>query len=197
MNKGLIFTLGLLIGTAGGGLLVNTMLKQQYEQKADEEIAACRNAFVEELAKRRKEYDEKSREEKKEAAEKAIQTYSPEPEKAAEMILTAGQKVVATVSENKGPYVIPPDVFDDDNNPYKRVGMMLFNDSTVLKDDKVLDLDEIDTFVGREALTHFGQYEEDRVCIRNEMLGTDYEILLIDKSYEDYIKGRSSSKESE
>ena len=196
MNKGLIFTLGLLIGTAGGGLLVNTMLKQQYEQKADEEIAACRNAFVEELAKRRKEYDEKSREEKKEAAEKAIQTYSPEPEKASEMILTAGQKVVATVSE-KGPYVIPPDVFDDDNNPYKRVGMMLFNDSTVLKDDKVLDLDEIDTFVGREALTHFGQYEEDRVCIRNEMLGIDYEILLIDKSYEDYIKGRSSSKESE
>lgn len=196
MNKGLIFTIGLLIGTAGGGLLVNTMLKQQYEQKADEEIAACRNAFVEELAKRRKEYDEKSREEKKEAAEKAIQTYSPEPEKASEMILTAGQKVVATVSE-KSPYVIPPDVFDDDNNPYKRVGMMLFNDSTVLKDDKVLDLDEIDTFVGREALTHFGQYEEDRVCIRNELLGIDYEILLIDKSYEDYIKGRSSSKESE
>lgn len=197
MNKGLIFTLGLLIGTAGGGLLVNTMLKQQYEQKADEEIAACRNAFVDELAKVRKESEEKSREEKKEAAEKAIKTYSPEPEKASEMILTAGQKVVATVSEKKGPYVIPPDVFDDDNNPYKRAGMMLFNDSTVLKDDKVLDLDEIDTFVGREALTHFGQYEEDRVCVRNEMLGIDYEILLIDKSYEDYIKGRSSSKESE
>ena len=197
MNKGLIFTLGLLVGTAGGGLLVNTMLKQQYEQKADEEIAACRNAFIEELAKVRKESEEKSREEKKEAAEKAIQTYSPEPEKASEMILTAGQKVVATVSEKKGPYIIPPDVFDDDNNPYKRAGMMLFNDSTVLKDDKILDLDEIDTFVGREALTHFGQYEEDRVCVRNEMLGIDYEILLIDKSYEDYIKGRSSSKESE
>lgn len=67
--------------------------------------------------------------------------------------------------------------------------MTLFSDSTILLDkDKVLSLEEIDTLVGRESLSHFGDYEEDRVCVRNEMLGVDYEILLDSRTYTDYLK---------
>ena len=68
MNKGLIFTFGLIVGCAGGGLIAKTIFKQQYEQKADEEITACRNAFLNELEKRRAEDNGKGHEEKKEAA---------------------------------------------------------------------------------------------------------------------------------
>jgi len=186
MNKGLAFALGLILGGAGGGLLVNMMLKQQFEQKADEEIAACRNAFLEELEKRRKESGEKAHEEKKEAAVEAVKTYSPEPEKAAKIIERADE-------EKKRPYIISPDVFDDEQNPYKRAELMLLSDSTVIKDGKAIDLEEIDTFVGREALTHFGEYEEDRVCVRNEMLGIDYEIIMVNETYEDYKKNHPAS----
>ena len=179
MNKGFIFSLGVVIGVAGGGLLANTMLKQRYEQKADEEIAACRNAFLAELEKRRKETEEKSREEKKEAAEKAIQSYSAEPKKAAEMVEKADEK--------KRPYVISQDVFDDEGNPYNRVELMYLSDGAVLKDGDLLSLDTIDELVGKESLSEFGD-DDDRVCVRNENNGNDYEIIQIAETYAEYLR---------
>ena len=188
MNKGLIFTLGFILGGAGGGLVVNTILKQAYQQKADEEITACRNAFLAEMEKRREEAQKKEHEEKKEAAAKAIETYSNEPEKASEQILKSDEK------RDKAPYVIPPDVYEDPNNPYRPVGLRYFpKDGAVIRDDdSLMNMEDLDACVGREALTHFGDYEPDRVCIRNEKFNCDYEILLQQISYEDFLKTRSS-----
>ena len=89
MNKGTAFALGLILGGGAGGFIAFTILKQKFAQKSDEEIAACREAFLAELAKRRKETEEKDRQEKKEKAEEAIKSYSPEPEKAAKTLSTA------------------------------------------------------------------------------------------------------------
>ena len=183
MNKGFIFVFGLILGGAGGGLIARTILKQQYEQKADEEIAACRGAFLNELEKRRTEENAKEHEAKKEAAEEAIQEYSNEPEKAAEVIRKSDEKKHSEV-----PYVIPPEVFDDPKNPYPRSGLRYYSDGAIVRDDNTLmDIEDLDACVGREALTHFGEYEADRVCVRNEKFSRDYEIILFDKKYADIL----------
>ena len=183
MNKGLIFAFGLILGTAGGGLLARTILKQQYEQKADEEIAACRNAFLNELDKRRAEEHEV----KKEEAAKAMETYSPEGEKAAEVVRNSDEK-----QDVKAPYIIAPEVFDDPKNPYPRSGLRYYSDGAIVRDDDtVMDMDDLDACVGREALLHFGDYEEDRVCVRNEKFSKDYEIILINRKYADVLKEKA------
>lgn len=181
MNNGLAFALGLIIGGGAVGFAANKMLKQKYEQRSDEEIGACRNAFLEEMAKKRKEDAEKEAKEKEEAAVEAIKNYSPESEKAAEDLKEAVSKPNA-----KPPYIIEPAIYDSPENPYKIVGLLYYNDGVVADDHgKALNMEELDELVGREALTHFGEYEEDRVCVRNEASGTDYEICMIDKKYED------------
>ena len=181
MNNGVAFALGFIAGSCGIGFAVNKILKQKYEQRSDEEIAACRNAFLDELGKRRKEEAEKETKEKEEAAVEAIKTYSPEPEKA-EKDMKANIKNPKT----KPPYIIEPTIYDSPENPYKIVGLRYYNDGTIADDHgKVLSLEELDELVGREALTHFGEHEEDRVCVRNEASGTDYEICMIDKKYEE------------
>jgi len=189
MNKGLIFAFGIILGGAGGGLIARTILKQQYEQKADEEIAACRNAFLNELEKRRTEENAKEHEAKKEEAAKAMETYSPEGKEAAEVIRKSDDK-----KEVKAPYIISPEVFDDPRNPYPRSGLRYYADGAVVRDDDtVMGMEDLDACVGREALLHFGDYEEDRVCVRNEMFNRDYEIIMFNQKYADILREKAEA----
>ena len=45
--------------------------------------------------------------------------------------------------------------------------------------------DEIEECVGLDSLTHFGEYEEDSVFVRNDNLKIDYEILRDEDDYYD------------
>ena len=40
-----------------------------------------------------------------------------------------------------------------------------------------------DDVVGMESLTHFGEYEDDSVFVRNDRLKCDYEILMDERTY--------------
>ena len=47
----------------------------------------------------------------------------------------------------------------------------------VLTDDWDHPIEDVEGLVGVESLTHFGEYEEDSVYVRNDRYKTDYEIL--------------------
>ena len=42
--------------------------------------------------------------------------------------------------------------------------------------------------VGKESLTHFGEYEDDSVFVRNDNLKADYEILADKRTYAELLK---------
>ena len=42
-----------------------------------------------------------------------------------------------------------------------------------------------DEIVGLDSLTHFGEYEDDSVFVRNDVMKCDYEILLDHRNYKD------------
>ena len=48
-------------------------------------------------------------------------------------------------------------------------------------------VDDIEETVGIDSLTHFGEYEDDSVFVRNDERKCDYEILLDDRDYEDCV----------
>lgn len=197
MRNGLAFGLGILTGAGAMAVAANTILKQHYAQKADEEISSCREAFTTEAVKLRKEMNDKKAAEKKEAAVEAVKTYSPEQEKAKEAEKILRNEPVPDrkkIPEGwKRPYVIDPAIFDDIHNQNHRIGLNYYPKDGVIthaENDEVISLDDLDRMVGRESLVHFGENEEDpdRVCVRNENWKVDYEICIRSQSWADILK---------
>lgn len=81
----------------------------------------------------------------------------------------------------KKPYVIPPEDFGEDDN-YDTESLTLYADG-VLTDDYGNVITDIEGLVGEDSLTHFGEYEDDSVFVRNEKFKCDYEILQDTRTY--------------
>ena len=80
-----------------------------------------------------------------------------------------------------GPYVISPEEFDD-NDEYETESLRYYEDH-VLTDMYDNIIDDIEGTVGEESLTHFGEFEDDSVFVRNDDKKIDYEILLVEGKY--------------
>lgn len=82
------------------------------------------------------------------------------------------------------PYVITPEEFSDSD--YNSETLTYWADGVVTDtDDEPLSEDQIEELIGKDSLTHFGEYEDDSVFVRNDNLRTDYEILADTRAYGD------------
>lgn len=84
------------------------------------------------------------------------------------------------------PYVISPDEFGELDD-YEKVSLTYYKDG-VLTDDNDDIIEDVDAVVGLASLTHFGEYEDDSVFVRNDQRMCDYEILLDIRTYSDAMK---------
>lgn len=73
------------------------------------------------------------------------------------------------------PYVISPEEFGEDDE-YTQITLTWYADG-VLADDADHPVADIETVVGEDFWTHFGEYSNDSVYIRNDVRKCDYEIL--------------------
>lgn len=157
LNKLLIFAAGIAIGSAVTWNYLTRVQEEEFEEDIEEEEE-------EELTPAGKLYDgdviRYSKILKKES-------YKEEEEEDDDM--------------NK-PYVIPPEEFDD--NDYETESLTLYADG-VLVNVYGNPIEDVDRLVGKESLTHFGEYEDDSVFVRNDELKTDFEILLDTRRYHD------------
>lgn len=78
------------------------------------------------------------------------------------------------------PYVISPNEFDE--NDYDTVSLSYYADG-VLVDEAGDVVEDVEGIVGIDSLTHFGEYEDDSVFVRNDRLEIDYEILRQETNY--------------
>ena len=72
---------------------------------------------------------------------------------------------------------------------------MNYYEDGVLADDWDEPIEDIDKVVGKDSLTHFGEYEDDSVYVRNDRLKCEYEILMRVGKFADKIKDDSSEVE--
>ena len=73
----------------------------------------------------------------------------------------------------------------DEENEYKVKGQASKIFKLVDEDWRVIK--NVEELVGKDALSSFGEYEDDAVHVRNERLQTEYEILLDERKYEDVM----------
>lgn len=99
--------------------------------------------------------------------------------------------LVRNKTERYKPYIIPPELFGDDDS-YDTETLTYYSDG-VLTDDQDNPIEDVQGMVGNDSLMHFGEYEPDAVYVRNDRLKVDFEILLDNDRYdslkaEDYIE---------
>lgn len=190
MTKLIIFTAGAVIGSAVTWKLV----KDKYERIANEEIKSVKERYSKKTAKDSDtdELDDVSLADTIKEVEEYLNKidesgYSTENNK----------KGGAKSMKNDRPYIIAPEEFDDQPD-YDAVSLTYYEDGVVtdMWDEKIDD-DEVEDLIGRDALTHFGEYEEDSVFIRNDNLKTDYEILRDYRRYSDVVPDNSPDQVDE
>ena len=176
LNKVLIFTAGVAIGVAASW----KFFENKYKKIAQEEIDSVKEVF----SRREKE--------KAETAEETSEDSEPEPtDEEVEEYLNLVQELGYTNEEKGGvtvkkPYIIPPDEFGEHPN-YGAESLTYYADG-VLTDDFDNPIENVEAMVGEESLTHFGEYEDDSVFVRNDEHKTDYEILRDERNFSDIPK---------
>ena len=191
MNKAFAFA----IGAAIGSFVTWKIVKTKYKRIADEEINSVKEVFA-------RRYSEKMNKEKpNENTNQASLTLDETKQNAniqddiaayhelLDKLKYANIDVDSLIAKiggstvTDGPFVISPDEFGEDPN-YQTVSLTLYEDGVLTDDydDIVVDVDDL---VGEESLTHFGEYEDDSVFVRNESMQTDFEILRDLRTYKE------------
>lgn len=180
--------------------------KKKYEQKSNEDAASVKEAFnrmKEELQQKDNKFINPSDDFNKTKQQVAHIPEKPDISEYAKMIRNKGyeptdysksmvsaeeEDMSKDDSEYKAPYVISPDEFGMEDE-YDQIGLMYYADH-ILADDNDDLVEDIETTVGIESLSHFGEYDDDCVYVRNERLKVDYEILRSLKTYSEVLKDK-------
>lgn len=158
-------------GAAIGSFVTWRLLKNKYEQIAQEEIDSVKEAF----ATSRSKADAESTDE--ENFEEAVDQYESILQEEGYVDYSARTKTKGGNPDmrDKKPYVIPPEEYGEIYEYDTR--NLTYYDNGVLTDEDDNVIDDVENLIGEDALNHFGDYEEDSVHVRNDRLKVDYEIL--------------------
>ncbi|QJU22518.1 hypothetical protein HLY09_25640 [Enterocloster bolteae] len=198
MNKARGFVM-FVLGAAVGSVATWQYTKKKYERIAQEEIDSVKEIFSK----------------RESAAEVEIVTPEPQtakvgkPEEKPDITeyaarleregytnysnVSAGEKKEEQEAMEMKPYVISPEEFGEFED-YERISLSYYADQ-ILADEDDEKVEDVDNVVGLESLTHFGEFEDDSVFVRNDRLKCDYEILLDQRTYSDVIKQRPHQTE--
>ena len=183
-NSFIIFSIGVVIGSA----VTWKYAKTKYERIAQEEIDSVKEVFSRRNQKdpeEDEEYDRFAEEDNEVSKEKYLEVLK---RKSYRTSLDDEEKTEESEPmKDDRPYVISPDEFSEMPD-YEIVSLTYYADGYVTDEDDEI-IDDVDDIIGSESLTHFGEYEDDSVFVRNDRLKTDYEILLDSRNYSDILMG--------
>ena len=191
MNNALKNLFIFAVGAAAGAVATWKLLNDKYEKLYHEEVEAYKEYHKEKSDKANPEPKPESEPEVKK--EEYIHKVDQDPimNKLRDTIERVGYTDYSTTkvkneSEEKDirPYVIRPEELGDQIG-YDVIELTYYADGVVAEEDDVMD--DVDEVIGIDSLGHFGQFEEDAVCVRNDRLKCDYQILLDERKYSDVI----------
>ena len=190
LNNIIIFTAGLAVGSG----VTYALLYKKFEKRSQEEIDKCFN----ELEKREKMKEEDSSvetvEEDEPIARIVPKTVEPvnniEEEKEEYDSIVKEERYTSYASKNLGkkeeknemnrPYVISPDEFGECD--YATISLWYYADGVVTNERGKI-IKNVEEIIGENIESHFGEYEDDSVFVRNDDLEIDYEILKDERSF--------------
>lgn len=188
LNKALWFAAGVAIGS----VVTWKFVKTKYEQMAQEEIEFVKERFE-------KKYGE-VKEDKSDDIMLPGSNEKPSISEYASMLdelrYSKGAEVKENETENEEedddmddePYVISPDEFDE-HEDYEVETLTYYADG-VLTDWYDEPIEDVEEYIGKDALTRFGEYEKDTVYVRNDVHKSDYEIQRDTRKYSEVYPHR-------
>ena len=194
-------TIAFLTGVAVGVAATLKFTKKKYEQIAQEEIDSVKEVF----RRLRGETEVKATEE----PEDELADENEDDEANDHVDICEYRKIIKDNSYDNDqnceegapinmdrPYVIAPDEFGE-RAGYERFSFTYYSDGTLTDEcDEPISPEDVEKLVGKESLTHFGEYEDDSVFVRNDDIESDFEILLDLRKYSD-VKRHIRNKANE
>lgn len=190
----LLFTAGAGIGSA----VTWKLLKTKYEQIAQEEIDSVKEVYSKRasVAANPKPIEGEGVEESHIPEKPDLMEYAAKLKEEGYMDYSTNSKdEQKEEKEKKEPYTSDMDGYSYDEEPYvitpEHFGeyddydtqiLTLYNDGYLADDDDV-EIVNIADVVGEDFKDHIGDFEDDAVHIRNEKYKTDYEILVVERNF--------------
>ena len=200
MNTKVACAIAFVTGAAVGVAASWRVLDTKYKKLADKEIASVKELFYSKPVENNEEPDESeekkfeqspeedfTEEEKKEYTNIASSytnytTKSVVEEEPDVKITDSEPNVTITDSE---PYVISPVELGDCD--YDVIDLIYYEGDNTLTDEEDEIINDVGELIGWESLEHFGEYEDDSVCVRNDIRKVDYEVLLDVRKYSEVM----------
>lgn len=200
MKNFFTFVTGLVIGS----VVTYVVVKDKFEKIAQEEIDSVKEVFgrrvekeadkkVEKIAKKevekiRKEYNEYDNLTKNYTSYSKNKTEESIKDVEYEEVCENDEDGVELdeierASDYDRPYIIEPQEFGALDG-YSLITLYHYSDN-VLADDCDELVEDLDDVVGEDYASHFGEYEDDCVYVRNDRLKADYEICRDLRKYSD------------
>lgn len=200
MKNFFTFVTGLVIGS----VVTYVVVKDKFEKIAQEEIDSVKEVFgrrvekeadkkVEKIAKKevekiRKEYNEYDNLTKNYTSYSKNKTEESIKDVEYEEVCENDEDGVELdeierASDYDRPYIIEPQEFGALDG-YSLITLYHYSDN-VLADDCDELVEDLDNVVGEDYASHFGEYEDDCVYVRNDRLKADYEICRDLRKYSD------------
>lgn len=192
MNKTVTTVMAFAVGAAAGVAATWKFFEEKYARIAQEEIDSVKEVF----SKRdRKEVQPEKTEPVVEATiENPKETIAMNKKASAIIDYSGYSSSQDEKPEEPKPYVIPPEAFGElEEEGYTNVSLTFCSDQIVIDDNNDI-LEDVNDVIGFDSLSHFGEYEDDAVYVRNDKLRCDYEILLDQRTSEQYIGDQANKR---
>lgn len=179
-------------GAAAGSLVTYHFVKSRCEQEANEVIKEMKEYYTHKYdgPQQSEPCEDKSEEIDSDTESKTDIAVEDYHETLVEAGYTTYNKIrKEEVEKVEKPYVIMPEEFGEIDG-YETISLTLYADG-VLTDDFDDPIEDVEHTVGKDSLTHFGQYEDDSVFVRNDRLKCDYEILADYRNYSAVVSSKS------
>lgn len=190
MNRLICSSIGFVTGSIIGSAITYMILRKPMEEEFQRRVDSIKDTYRKESEKYAIKNYEKGVEEAKNktTVEEKLKVFSTERTDYTQFWRgDDSDKKDSPLKKEAKISIISPEEFGEMG--YQTINLTYFADG-VLVDDRygVMEEDELELAVGRDSLSHFGDYEEDSVHVRNEQREIDYEILLDPRTYEEFLE---------
>jgi hypothetical protein len=176
MKNSIKFGIAFALGAAVGGTGVWLGVKDLYRHRTEDEIKSVKEAFRAAF---------KNDDSMKEEDHNKSDSFKTE-DKVSYSKMTKQYQTSATTKPQSVPYIIAPEEYGEEEG-YEKVELIYYADK-VLADENDEIVEDHDDILGPDALKHFGEYEEDSVCVRDDARKRDIQVLLDSANYTDIVK---------
>lgn len=209
MNKSIFGVIGFVLGAAAGSLVTWKLVEKKYMDMADEEVRSVKEMY---RSKINHVADDEVRDISKQFVEEERSQIHYEPDDTGKQLINKLNNLTATYAsddekpdytaysqakekhnvfddamptepevKHDDPYVIDPTEYGEFSE-YEQRELTYYKDGIICENDTDM-IDQYGIFGDLDVGDHFGEYENDRVFVRDDRRQVDYEILRDERTF--------------